>query len=203
VSLILTSSFPLNLIWGLGAVQIWNQAYVDICGEKHPTMFGSDYRDCWASAWPAIGRAFDEARAGHTSFLEDQPMLLDRNGFLEETWFTFSLSPIRDERRDIAGLFHPVTETSARMLTKRRARVARLDWSGGETRRSTVQLRCLRRRPSTFRSRWCTSATRSSAARACDRFGTRLRRQPKSGQTKSGGRIRTCDLRVMSSEKGL
>jgi diguanylate cyclase (GGDEF)-like protein len=123
VSLILASSFPLNLIWGPGAVQIWNQAYADVCGEKHPSMFGSDYRECWASAWPAIGGAFDQARAGHTSFLEDQPMLLDRNGYLEEAWFTFSLSPIRDEHGDIAGLFHPVTETSARMLTERRARV--------------------------------------------------------------------------------
>ena len=121
VSLILASSFPINLIWGDGAVQIWNEAYSGVCGEKHPAMFGSDYRECWASAWPAIGGAFDSARAGRTAFLENQPMFLDRNGFLEETWFTFSLSPIRGELGEIAGLFHPVTETSTRMLSERRS----------------------------------------------------------------------------------
>jgi diguanylate cyclase (GGDEF)-like protein len=83
-------------------------------------MFGSDYRECWASAWPAVGEAFDLARGGQTAFLEDQAMFLDRNGYLEETWFTFSLSPIRGERGEVAGLFLPVTETTVRMLSERR-----------------------------------------------------------------------------------
>src|SRR5437762_4182902 len=90
VSLSLASSFPINVIWGPGAVQIWNEAYSRVCGEKHPREYGSDYRECWASAWPAIGGAFDAARAGETAYLENQPMFLDRNGYLEETWFTFS-----------------------------------------------------------------------------------------------------------------
>jgi len=52
-------------------------------------------------------------------------MYLTRNGYLEETFFTFSLSPIRDERGVIAGLFHPVTETTAQMLNERRTRALR------------------------------------------------------------------------------
>jgi hypothetical protein len=122
VSLILASLFPINLIWGDGAVQIWNDAYAVICAEKHPVMFGSDYRECWRSAWSGVGAAFESARAGRTAFLQDQPMFLDRNGYLEETWSTFSMSPIRDERGDIVGLFLPVTETSGQMLSDRRTR---------------------------------------------------------------------------------
>jgi signal transduction histidine kinase len=125
VSLSLASSFPINVIWGPGAVQIWNQAYSRVCGEKHPREFGTDYRVCWASAWPAIGGAFEAARSGETAFLENQPMFLDRNGYLEETWFTFSLSPIRDEAGQVVGLFHPVTETTPRMLADRRTRALR------------------------------------------------------------------------------
>jgi signal transduction histidine kinase len=125
VSLCLASSFPINLIWGPGYVQIWNEAYSHVCGEKHPGMLGSDYRECWASAWPAIGAAFDTACAGETAFLENQPMFLDRNGYLEETWFTFSLSPIRDETGEVVGLFHPVTETTQGMLSARRTRCLR------------------------------------------------------------------------------
>jgi hypothetical protein len=125
VSLILASLFPINLIWGDGAVQIWNDAYAVVCAEKHPVMFGSDYRECWRSAWSGVGAAFESARAGRASFLENQPMFLDRNGYLEETWFTFSMSPIRDQRGRIAGLFLPVTETSAQMLSDRRTRTLR------------------------------------------------------------------------------
>ena len=50
VSLSLASSFPINVIWGPGAVQIWNEAYSKVCGDKHPREFASDYRECWASA---------------------------------------------------------------------------------------------------------------------------------------------------------
>jgi signal transduction histidine kinase len=125
VSLCLASSFPINLIWGPSYVQIWNEGYSRVCGEKHPDELGSDYRECWASAWPAIGAAFETARSGETAFLENQPMFLDRNGYLEETCFTFSLSPIRDEAGVVVGLFHPVTETTPGMLSGRRTRSLR------------------------------------------------------------------------------
>jgi signal transduction histidine kinase len=125
VSLCLACSFPINVVWGSQCIQIWNEGYAGVCGEKHPGEFASDYRECWASAWPAIGEAFETARAGQTAYLENQPMFLDRNGYLEETWFTFSLSPIRDEAGEIVGLFHPVTETTAGKLSERRTRALR------------------------------------------------------------------------------
>ena len=77
---------------------------------------GQDFRECWASAWPAIGEAYQSAMGGVTAFLEDQRMFLDRLGYLEETFFTFSFSPIRDEADKIVGLFHPVTETTGKMV---------------------------------------------------------------------------------------
>jgi len=119
VSLCLASSFPISLAWGPHHVQIYNDGYWPICGEKHPHSLGQDFRECWASAWPVIGEAFSSALAGKTSFLENQRIFLDRNGYLEETFFTFSFSPIRDET-GVAGLFHPVTETTGRMLSERR-----------------------------------------------------------------------------------
>jgi signal transduction histidine kinase len=124
VSLCLASNFPISLAWGPQHVQIYNDGYWPICGEKHPDAIGRDFRECWASAWPVIGAAFERALAGETSFLEDQRMFLDRNGYLEETFFTFSFSPIRDET-GVAGLFHPVTETTSRMLSERRTRALR------------------------------------------------------------------------------
>ncbi len=125
VSLCLASNFPISLAWGPHHVQIYNDGYWPICGGKHPHSVGQDFSVCWASAWPVIGKAFERALAGETSYLEDQRMFLDRHGYLEETFFTFSFSPIRDETGGVGGLFHPVTETTAKMLGERRARALR------------------------------------------------------------------------------
>jgi signal transduction histidine kinase len=125
VSLCLASNFPISIAWGAQRSQIYNDGYWPICGGKHPGSIGQDFRECWASAWPAIGEAFERALEGQTSFLENQRMFLDRNGYLEETFFTFSFSPIRDESGGVGGLFHPVTETTSRMLSERRTRMLR------------------------------------------------------------------------------
>lgn len=125
VSLCLASNFPINIIWGPEHVQIYNDGYLLLCGASHPQALGEPYTVTWASAWPAIGEPFANALAGNTSFLENQRMFLSRNGYLEETFFTFSTSPIRDESGGIGGLFHPVTETTATILSERRTRALR------------------------------------------------------------------------------
>jgi len=126
VSLCLASNFPINIIWGPEHTQIYNDGYRVVCGEAHPLALGEDYSVTWASAWPAIGESFDRALAGETMYIENQRMFLKRlNGALEETFFTFSHSPIRDESGGVGGLFHPVTETTATMLSERRTRALR------------------------------------------------------------------------------
>jgi PAS domain S-box-containing protein len=125
VSLCLASNFPISLAWGPRHTQIYNDGYWPICGAKHPHSTGQDFSECWASAWPVIGEAFERALAGQTSYLENQRMFLDRNGYLEETFFTFSFSPIRDESGGVGGLFHPVTEQTGKMLSERRTRALR------------------------------------------------------------------------------
>lgn len=125
VSLCLASNFPINIIWGPEHTQIYNDGYRVVCGAAHPRALGEAYAVTWASAWPAIGAPFERALEGKTSFLENQRMFLERNGYQEETFFTFSLSPIRNERGRVEGLFHPVTETTARMLSERRTRAIR------------------------------------------------------------------------------
>jgi len=140
VSLCLGSNFPIALAWGPKHVQIYNDGYWPICGEKHPDAMGQDFTECWAAPWPVIGEAFTRALAGETSFLENQRMFLDRNGYLEETFFTFSFSPIRDET-GVAGLFHPVTETTSKMLSERRTRALR-DLAARASKGQTMEEAC-------------------------------------------------------------
>src|SRR5882762_5824478 len=140
VSLCLGSNFPIALAWGPKHVQIYIDGYWPICGEKHPGAMGQDFTECWAAPWPVIGEAFTRALAGETSFLENQRMFLDRNGYLEETFFTFSFSPIRDDA-GVAGLFHPVTETTSRMLSERRTRALR-DLAARAGKAQTIEQAC-------------------------------------------------------------
>ncbi len=141
VSLCLASNFPISLAWGPKHVQIYNDGYWPICGEKHPGAMGQDFTECWAAPWSVIGEAFERALTGETSFLEDQRMFLDRNGYLEETFFTFSFSPIRDETGGVGGLFHPVTETTGKMLSERRTRALR-DLAACAGKAKTVEEAC-------------------------------------------------------------
>ena len=123
VSLCLGSNFPINIIWGPEHLQIYNVGYRDICGAYHPKAIGEPFEVTWATAWPVIGKPFERALAGEPSFLENQRIFLVRHGYFEETFFSFSFSPIRDEMGKIVGLFHPVTETTQTMLSQRRTRL--------------------------------------------------------------------------------
>ncbi len=125
VSICLASDLPICVIWGPGLVQLYNDAYRVICGDKHPRSMGQNFSECWKEAWPVIGEAHDCALAGDKAFLETQHIFLERYGFLEERFFTFSFSPIRDETGRVGGLFHPVIEMTTQMLSERRTRAVR------------------------------------------------------------------------------
>ena len=122
ISICLVSDLPICVIWGPDLVQVYNDAYRVICGDKHPRSMGQNFADCWKEAWPVIGEAHDSARAGDAAFLQSQHIFLERHGFVEECFFTFSFSPIRDEGGRVGGLFHPVIEMTNQMLGERRTR---------------------------------------------------------------------------------
>ena len=104
-------------------MKIYNDAYSDILGQKHPWALGTPGRQVWPEIWDTIGpmlaRAMDQGEAAPA---EDLLLTLERNGFPKECYFSFSYSPIRDETGDIVGVFCPVVETTKRVLAERRAR---------------------------------------------------------------------------------
>ncbi len=120
VSLCLSSTFPILVCWGEQDIQIYNDAYRPICGDLHPASMGAPFKKVWASALPVVGDAFDRAHQGEGAYIRDQRMFLDRLGYLEEAFMTFSFSPIRDESGTVGGVFHPITETTAQVLGARR-----------------------------------------------------------------------------------
>jgi len=125
VSLCLSSTFPILIAWGPETIQIYNDAYRPICGTMHPQSMGMNFRICWESALEVVGDKFTRGQQGEGTYITDQQMFLFRYGYLEEAFMTFSFAPIRDESGEVGGIFHPITETTDKMLNGRRTQVLR------------------------------------------------------------------------------
>ncbi len=120
VNLVLNSRFPMFLAWGEELGFIYNDAYAEILGTKHPAALGSRFHDVWQEIWPDIEPLINEAMSGKATYHENLPLSVLRNGFLEQTWFTFSYSPVHDSDGRIAGTFCACTETTQHVWAARR-----------------------------------------------------------------------------------
>ena len=122
VGLLFCSKFPMFVAWGPELGFLYNDPYAEILGSKHPASLGARFRDIWLEIWPDIVPLIDAAMSGEASYREDLPLLMNRRGFGEQTWFTFSYSPVRDEAGRVAGMFCAVQETTDRVLAHRALR---------------------------------------------------------------------------------
>ncbi|WP_201859320.1 PAS domain-containing sensor histidine kinase [Microvirga soli] len=112
VSLMLTSKFPMFVAWGPKLAFLYNDGYVPIFGAKHPHALGLPFREVWSEIWTDIEPLVTKALAGEATYHEDMHLVMERNGYPEDTWYTFSYSPVRDETGGIAGMFCACTETT-------------------------------------------------------------------------------------------
>ena len=124
-SIMLDSHFGMYIAWGPEFIQLYNDLYRPILGStKHPAV-GRRTRDTFAESWQIIGPLFERVMQGQAVGANDWMLPLDRHGYLEECFFTFSYSPIRDESGDVGGVLVTVTETTERVLNDRRLRTLR------------------------------------------------------------------------------
>ncbi|RKE53766.1 MULTISPECIES: PAS domain-containing sensor histidine kinase [unclassified Sphingomonas] len=122
VSLMLASEFAMCLAWGPELGFLYNDHYARILHDKHPAALGDRLPDIWAELWPDISPLVDKALAGEASFFENLPLVTNRKGYDERTWFTFSYSPVRDESGAIAGMFCSTYESTDQVQTERALR---------------------------------------------------------------------------------
>ncbi|MDN8618793.1 PAS domain-containing sensor histidine kinase [Variovorax ginsengisoli] len=121
VDLLLQSQFPMFVAWGEELGFIYNESYAKILGAKHPAALGRRFREIWAEIWTDIAPLIDAAMSGNASFREDLPLVMNRKGYDEQTWFTFSYSPVHDGGK-VAGMFCAVSESTGRVLAERALR---------------------------------------------------------------------------------
>jgi signal transduction histidine kinase/DNA-binding response OmpR family regulator len=123
VATMLSSKAQMVLFWGPDSCALYNDSYISTMGSKHPGHLARPGREMWAETWSVLQELFDGVRTRDESFwAADYPFMLERFGFLEETYFDVSYDPIRLADGTVAGIFCIVSDTTGRVLAGRRFR---------------------------------------------------------------------------------
>ena len=122
VRMCMTTRFPVLVAWGPELVKIYNEGYRGMLGpEKHPRALGSPAKEVWPEIWHVIGPQFEQVlHTGVATWDENQCLLIEREGRLEEVFFSYSYSPIHDDDGAIGGVLDIAVETTAAVVTARR-----------------------------------------------------------------------------------
>jgi len=131
VRMMLTSRYQMWMAWGEALTFFCNDAYSPTLGIKHPLALGKPAKAVWAEIWADISPLIDRVLAtGEANYSEAMLLFLQRSGFPEETYHTFSYSPLFDDEGEIAGMFCVVVEETQRVISERRLTTLRQLASG-------------------------------------------------------------------------
>src|SRR6266702_2519771 len=119
----LTSRFPMIVWWGEQLFMFYNDAYRPLMGNKHPGLMRPG-EQVWGEIWPTVGPMLDSVlHTGQATWSEDLLLPMNRHGYWEETYWTYSYSPLHDDDGTVRGVFTAVKETTEEVVGRRRLAV--------------------------------------------------------------------------------
>jgi signal transduction histidine kinase len=126
VRVLLDSRYAMWMLWGPEFTFFCNDAYLPTVGVKRDWVLGARSDRVWEEIWPDIGPRIGQVlKRGEATWDEALQLFLERQGFPEETYHTFSYSPVYDDANHIAGMLCVVTEVTTRVIGERRLRLLR------------------------------------------------------------------------------
>ena len=146
VNLLLASRHPMFLWWGPELIQFYNDGYrPTIRADKHPLAVGQRGKECWPEIWPIIGPQIEAVMTrGESSWNKNHLVPINRNGKLEEVFWTYGYSPVRDKSGSVQGTLVVCSETTEQVLSERRLRALLAITTESAERRSAPQSRPFR-----------------------------------------------------------
>lgn len=120
--MLLLSPVPIVLLWGEDGVMIYNDAYSEFAGSRHPALLGSKVREGWAEISDFNDNVMRVGLSGQTLAYRDQELALQRRGKLEPVWMDLDYSPVIDESGAPAGVIAIVVETTQKVIAQRQLR---------------------------------------------------------------------------------
>ncbi|MEU5962418.1 ATP-binding protein [Micromonospora parva] len=126
VRMVLSSRYPMLLLWGENYSQLYNDAYSALIGDKHPAALGDDVRVTLAEVWDVLAPLVEEAMATSVaSWVPALQLLLKRAGYREEAYFSVSHAPARDDDGRTVGVLTVCSEVTQQVIGERRLRLLR------------------------------------------------------------------------------
>ncbi|CAD6562635.1 response regulator [Paraburkholderia sabiae] len=126
IRIMLTSRQPIWIGWGPDLIFFYNDPYKSIIGGKHPDALGQPTSVVWREIWGDIQPLLQTALTGiEGTFVEQKLLIMERNGYPEETYYTFSYSPIPDDHGGTGGIICANSDDTARVLGERQLRLLR------------------------------------------------------------------------------
>jgi len=120
-NLIMASPHPAAMYWGDDLIAIYNEAYILLAGQKHPQLMGQSYSEAWAEIWHEVKDVFENAKqTGEATMKDDDCLFIKRSGYLEETYFSWSIIPMVGSDGSVMGLYNPAFEKTRRKIAERR-----------------------------------------------------------------------------------
>lgn len=104
VNLMLACAFPSLIFWGTELVQLYNDAFVPLLAERHPSGLGQTARECWSEIWSIIGPRLGRVMQGETIYQENELIPILRDGRLRDVRWTYNYSPIFASDGAIVGI---------------------------------------------------------------------------------------------------
>lgn len=124
VGVVLGNRFPMLLWWGPQLLQIYNDGYRPVLGMKHPASLGAPASVMWQEIWDVIGPMAEGVRqGGPATWSEHLQLFINSRGFVEETFHTFSYSPVYDEGGGVGGVLVTVQETTEQVQDNRQLKL--------------------------------------------------------------------------------
>src|SRR5499427_2269578 len=126
LGVVLGSRFPMLLWWGPDLLHLYNDAYRPILRDKHPASLAAPAAQIWAEVWDIAGpMARSVQEGGPATWTEDLQLFIASGSMAEETYFTFSYSPVPGDDGKIGGLLNTVQETTVKVQSERQIRMLR------------------------------------------------------------------------------
>ncbi len=126
IGVMLGSRFPMMLGWGSTMIQFYNDAYIPVLGVKHPSSLGAPVSQVWSEIWDVVGPLMHSVLAGGPAlWRQHQLLFINSRGFAQETFHTFSQSPVPDDHGGVGGVLLTVQETTEQVQGERQLEVLR------------------------------------------------------------------------------
>jgi hypothetical protein len=127
IGVMLGSRFPMMLGWGPDLLQFYNDAYLPVLGVKHPDSLGAPVSAVWSEIWTVVGPLMLSVLSGGPALWREHELLfINSRGFAQETFHTFSQSPVPGDDGKVGGVLLTVQETTEQVQGERQLQTLRV-----------------------------------------------------------------------------